>query len=163
MKFDIIIGNPAFNKRLDLKIHKVLEKHADKIVFVHPSAFAISHKDGIHKNECEEVDMSKFESLHLFWGNELFNIGLFVPVCVSVWKKDKVGNTVKVIDDAFTKTTYDCDCNMVHLHGKMYPDLIKWLNENVDFTDNVAKHGGRKVDDKYGFSVNIPDELFQEF
>jgi len=153
MHFDIIIGNPAYNNGLDLKIHKVLENHADKVVFVHPSGFAISHKDGVSKTECKDVDMSKFESLHLFWGNELFNIGLFVPVCVSIWKKDKVGNTVKVIDDAFTKTTYECDCNMVHLHGKMYPYLIKWLNENVDFSDNVAKHGGNEATTEFGFAI----------
>ena len=149
--FDVVIGNPPFNNGLDLKIHKVIEPCSDKIVFVHPSRFAISHKDGVNKNECKDVDMSKFESIHLFWGNELFNIGLFVPVCVSTWKKNKVGNIVMVIDDAFTKTSYDCDCGMVHLHGTMYPVFLKWLNENVDFSDNVAKNGGRKVVDKYGF------------
>lgn len=152
--FDIIIGNPAYNNGLDLKIHKVLENCADKVVFVHPSGFAISHKDGVSKVECKDVDMSKFESLHLFWGNELFNIGLFVPVCVSIWKKDKVGNTVKVIDDAFTKTTYECDCNMVHLHGKMFPIIMDWFENNVKSDDVMIGHGKNEVTTKYGFSMS---------
>ena len=44
MKFDLTIGNPPYNKGVDIEIHKSFSGISKRIVFVHPSTYLISHK-----------------------------------------------------------------------------------------------------------------------
>ena len=133
MKFDLTIGNPPYNGGLDLRIHKVMETFASpsgKIVFVHPAMFLLSHKFNVKKRAGYDLDTSKFENVHLFDGNNIFNVGLAGAVAVTTWNNEKNGKTVKVNDEAYTKTSYVCDHDEVHIYGKRYKE-IKKSSDNI--------------------------------
>lgn len=157
-KFDMIVGNPPYNNGLDLKIHKVLENGvtpSGKIVFIHPCGYLLSHRDSKKKDGVKSIDLSKMESVHIFWANNIFNIGLFVPVCISVWANDKTSDKVHVVDEAFTKTSYDVRFDMIHIYGKDYEKFNRWLNENVDYSDNIPSHGEKIASKNHAFVFSV--------
>ena len=130
-KFDLVVSNPPYNigmeHGVDLKIHKVLEETAKKIVFVHPSRFMLTHKPGV--KPIVDLDMKKFETVHMFWANGVFGIGLYTPICVTTWNSEKDNKEITVIDDGYTNSIYTCDYNKVHIYGKEFSKLLNWANE----------------------------------
>lgn len=160
-KFDLAVGNPPYNlgkeTRVDLKIHKILEetlKDNGKIVFVHPSGFFLSHKYGVSPKN--PIDTKKLESIHMFWGNGMFNIGSFTPLCVTVWDNAKTNDIVTVIDDAYTYSTYECKSDKIHIYGaKDYAWICDWLNANVDYSTSISSKA-IKVQKKVKTVVTLP-------
>ena len=91
----------------------------------------------------KRIDVSKFETAHLFWGNALFNIQLYVPVVVSTWNSDKTDRQVKVVDDAYNHCVYMADYDKVHHYGRDYPRFLEWVNVNVmPFVEKNGSVGG---------------------
>lgn len=158
MKFDLTIGNPPYTKGLDIDIHKSLSNVSRRIVFVHPSTYLISHKRSSFQKQMKRIDVSKFDSVHLFWGNALFNIELYVPVVVSRWSEDKLNKQVLVQDDAYTHCTYLANYDEVHHYGKDYPRFLKWVNENVmpmvETNGSIGSHGSYEVTEEFGFKMS---------
>ena len=158
MKFDLTIGNPPYTKGLDIDIHKSLSNVSRRIVFVHPSTYLISHKRSSFQKQMKRIDVSKFDSVHLFWGNALFNIELYVPVVVSRWSEDKSNKQVLVQDDAYTHCTYLANYDEVHHYGKDYPRFLKWVNENVmpmvETNGSIGSHGSYEVAEEFGFKMS---------
>ena len=158
MKFDLTIGNPPYTKGLDIDIHKSLSNVSRRIVFVHPSTYLISHKRSSFQKQMKRIDVSKFDSVHLFWGNALFNIELYVPVVVSRWSEDKSNKQVLVKDDAYTHCTYLANYDEVHHYGKDYPRFLKWVNENVmpmvGANGSIGSHGSYEVTEEFGFKMS---------
>ena len=158
MKFDLTIGNPPYTKGLDIDIHKSLSNVSRRIVFVHPSTYLISHKRSSFQKQMKRIDVSKFDSVHLFWGNALFNIELYVPVVVSRWSEDKLNKQVLVQDDAYTHCTYLAKYDEVHHYGKDYPRFLKWVNENVmpmvETNGSIGSHGSYEVAEEFGFKMS---------
>lgn len=157
-KFDLIVGNPPYNNGLDLKIHKVFEEGVaenGKIIFVHPCGFLLSHRESAKKNGVNGVDLSKMESVHLLWANNIFNIGLFVPVCISIWAKGKTTDKVHVVDEAFTKTIYDVKFDRIHIYGKDYWNFKEWLTKNVEYSDNIPSHSEKIASKKFAFVFSV--------
>lgn len=151
-KFDLVVGNPPYNSGLDLRIHKILENcvtDIGKLVFVHPAQFMLAHKDGVAKVGGRDLDITKIESIRLFWGNSIFSTKVWPAFCVSTWLKNKETDEVNVIDDAYTRTNYVCTSNMVHLYGKDYGWIRKWLYNNVNFEDNLSIRANRVSKTKY--------------
>lgn len=158
MKFDLTISNPPYTKGLDIDIHKSLSSVSKRIVFVHPSTYLISHKRSSFQKQMKRIDVSKFDSVHLFWGNALFNIQLYVPVVVSRWDSDKSDTKVLVQDDAYTHCTYLANYDEVHHYGKDYPRFLKWVNENlmplVERNGSIGGHGAYEVTEDFGFKMS---------
>ena len=158
MKFDLTIGNPPYTKGLDIDIHKSLSNVSRRIVFVHPSTYLISHKRSSFQKQMKRIDVSKFDSVHLFWGNALFNIELYVPVVVSRWSEDKLNKQVLVQDDAYTHCTYLANYDEVHHYGKDYPRFLKWVNEKVmpmvETNGSIGSHGSYEVSEEFGFKMS---------
>lgn len=158
MKFDLTIGNPPYTKGLDIDIHKSLSNVSRRIVFVHPSTYLISHKRSSFQKQMKRIDVSKFDSVHLFWGNALFNIELYVPVVVSRWSEDKSNKQVLVQDDAYTHGTYLANYDEVHHYGKDYPRFLKWVNEKVmpmvETNGSIGSHGSYEVSEEFGFKMS---------
>lgn len=102
--------------------------------------------------------MRKLESVHLLWGNAMFNILLYVPVVVSTWNAEKTDETVHVVDDAYNHCEYDVDYDKVHHYGRNYPVFLDWLNNNVmpivEKNGSVGGHGEHKVTEKFGFKMS---------
>ena len=158
MKFDLTIGNPPYTGKVDIDIHKAFSGISRRIVFVHPSTFLISHKRNSFKKQMKRIDMTKMESAHLFWGNALFNIQMYMPVVVSTWNADKKTTEIKVVDDAYNHCTYVTDYDKVHHYGKDYPRFLDWVNRNVmpfvERNGSVGGHGAHKVSEQFGFKMS---------
>ena len=161
-KIDLVVGNPPYQlgkeTRVDLKIHRILEdvlKDNGKVVFVHPAGFFLSHKYNVSPKN--PIDASKLESIHMFWGNGIFNIFSFTPLCVTVWNKAKKDDHVIVVDDAYTYSTYECESKKIHIYGaRDYSWICKWLNANVKYDDSISRHcvDGKKVKLDYAFETS---------
>jgi hypothetical protein len=93
-KFDIVIANPPYSKKLDLKfLDKAFDIAKDEVVFVHPSSFLVDQKKSleIYTKTLEKV--GKFiKSIKLFNGNGIFDIGLYVPCSITHISKKKESN-----------------------------------------------------------------------
>lgn len=158
MKFDLAIGNPPYTRGLDIDIHKSLSTVSKRIVFVHPSTYLISHKRSSFQKQMKRIDVSKFDSVHLLWGNSLFNIELYVPVVVSRWNSEKTNKQVLVQDDAYTHCSYVANYDEVHHYGKDYPRFLKWVNEKVmpivETNGSIGSHGAYEVTEEFGFKMS---------
>lgn len=147
MTFDLIVSNPPYNMGLHLKIHRALQtclRPGGAISFVHPAQYLLTHKGGKGICKGQDIDLSKLERVHLLWGNAMFNIQLFMPICVSTWRKGKVGTDVAVRDDAYTHSSYVCPCDEINQHGGEFRRFRKWLDENVPIADRLVDHGDTK-------------------
>jgi hypothetical protein len=84
-KFDIVIANPPYSNKLDLKfLDKAFDVTKEEVVFVHPSSFIVDQKRSleIYTKTLEKV--GKFiKSIKLFNGNGIFDIGLYVPCSIT--------------------------------------------------------------------------------
>lgn len=141
-KFDVVFSNPPYTDSLDLKLlnNLIEEGIADKIIAVHPASFIFSKK---LRNYIKQND--KLENACLFWGNDIFNIKLFVPVCISVWNINKETDTITIADNAFNNEIYTVksleECTF---HGTHYPTKF------VEFIQNyMLKHEGAIIDEPH--------------
>ena len=156
-KFDIVFSNPPYNGNLDLKILKSLfeQKISDKIVFVHPVGYLLDKKFKT-KLYNELRNTNYLESVNMFWGNNLFDIKIFMPCCISVWNTNKTDDKCFVTDNAFINWTgneskYICKINDISIHGKIFENVKHFLN----YTNNIMKYN---VNDNNltNYSVNFP-------
>ena len=128
-KFDIIFSNPPYNKNLDLKILEKLFHVAKNIVFVHPAGYLVDKK--FVTNLYNRIRNTNYlETVNLFWGNKLFNIGLFVPMCISFW------NT--------TKTSPNCIFNNEKI--EVHPNDISFLSKEIfEMIERIKKLNNNKT------------------
>jgi hypothetical protein len=98
MKFDAIIGNPPYKQGLHMKFLEESIKHADVVLFIHPSSVFINLKDDNPRdfNIIKPV-LNNIVSLKFVNGNALFDIGLFVPLSIThIDKNHDNGGIIKV-------------------------------------------------------------------
>ena len=128
-KFDIIFSNPPYNKNLDLKILEKLFHIAKNIVFVHPAGYLVDKK--FVTNLYNRIRNTNYlETVNLFWGNKLFNIDLFVPMCISFW------NT--------TKTSPNCIFNNEKI--EVHPNDISFLSKEIfEMIERIKKLNNNKT------------------
>ena len=135
--FDIVFSNPPYNGNIDLKILQIMFNHSDKIIFIHPSTFLLDKK--FKKKLYNDVRNSNYLEKAIFvWGNEMFNIGLFCPVTISVWNKEHDSNIVEVIDKGYTSTVYTCDVNDISMHGEYFQKVKHFLNCKNNLQNNTT-------------------------
>ena len=84
MKFDIIYGNPPYNRSIDIKILKEITPLAKELVIIHPSTWLIDlkMKKKLFNDYREQVN-GNLKSVEMFNGNPVFGIGLSVPVVIT--------------------------------------------------------------------------------
>ncbi len=84
-KFDIVIANPPYSGKLDLKfLDKAFDIAKKDIIFVHPSSFLVDRKKvtGIY-NQIRNKIKKNISSIEFFNGNGIFGIGLYVPCSIT--------------------------------------------------------------------------------
>lgn len=93
-KFDIVVANPPYSKKLDLKfLDKAFDIAKQEVVFVHPSSFLVDQKKSleIYTKTLEKVG-KYIKSIKLFNGNGIFDIGLYVPCSITHISKKQNSN-----------------------------------------------------------------------
>lgn len=140
-KFDVIFSNPPYNHALDIKILLSIKNFVKQAVIVHPSQFIFDKKfKSICFNEIRNTKSLKI--ITFFWGNKLFNIDMFMPLCISFWDFTKKINVVKVTDNAFGPYKYECDINEISFYGNKFKEIFKFKN----IIDQIIKRNGSFVD-----------------
>lgn len=107
-KFDIIISNPPYSRKLDLKfLDKAMDISKGEIVFVHPSTPFVDGKgtNNMYNNIKEKLNKSII-SLELFNGNGIFNIGLYVPCCITHLNKNSGDPKFKFIYHQYNQNLF---------------------------------------------------------
>lgn len=93
-KFDIVVANPPYSNKLDLKfLDKAFDIAKQEVVFVHPSSFLVDQKKSleIYTKTLEKVG-KYIKSIKLFNGNGIFDIGLYVPCSITHISKKQNSN-----------------------------------------------------------------------
>jgi len=92
-KFDIVVANPPYSNKLDLKfLDKAFDVAKEEVVFVHPATTFVERK-GVTKiySDLNKKIGENIKSISLFNGNGVFEIGLYVPVSIThISKKEKL-------------------------------------------------------------------------
>jgi len=92
-KFDIVIANPPYSKKLDLKfLDRAFDIAKEEVVFVHPSSFIVDRKK-VTKiyNKIRNKIKESLKSILLFNGNPEFGIELQLPCIITHIDKSHTG------------------------------------------------------------------------
>jgi hypothetical protein len=142
---DITLTNPPYNGSLDLKILMAMDnaKLLKRVVCVHPSTWLVDVKTSLGATsgnptfrKFQNMVAPHLKSVHMFNGNPVFGIGLFVPCVITDmdmgWTRQQ-GTPIKVKDVGQDKYREVFDINDITLHGKAWDPLVK------DFMGRVQK------------------------
>lgn len=143
-KFDIVYSNPPYNNNIDLRILNSIFESSQNIIFIHPSNFMFSQNVDKFSFLKDTYKNSKYlQSVNLFWGNELFEIKLFVPLCITYWSKNKINEKIKVNDLAFSKTSFECTLEDMSVHGNKFNEMNAFKNNIIQY---MKKNNGSILD-----------------
>lgn len=92
-KFDIVVANPPYSRKLDLKfLDKAFDVAKEEVVFVTPSSHYMQKKGTNNLfNLILEKTTKCLKSLTFFNGNPIFKINLFVPCVITHIEKNNKG------------------------------------------------------------------------
>lgn len=88
-RFDVIVSNPPYSKGLHLKfLEKSLVLSKKDILFVHPSTQFVDKKSEMEGENSKYYSINRkiekfVKSIHLFNGNSIFDIGLYIPCSIT--------------------------------------------------------------------------------
>lgn len=153
-KFDIVFSNPPYNRNLDLKILEKIFNISKNIIFIHPAGFLIDKKFMTDLyNRIRNINY--LENVNLFWGNELFNIGLFVPMCISKWNMEKNDKFCLINDNAFLKKKLKEEINSIHFLDRNLINIINSFSKNTNFISIYDKRVSEDYSNITDFSVKF--------
>ena len=142
-KFDIVFSNPPYgtsnSNSLDLNILKQVLTISKNVIFIHPSDWFLKKKC----NRQIKIDLKKssfLKKIAIFWGNELFDIGLFVPLCISLWNTENTNNYVEVNDLAYSKKIFNCKGYDFSIHYGNVLEIINDYNKFETFVSTLNEH-----------------------
>lgn len=119
--WDLVLSNPPYNDKIDLKIMRALveAKVSEKYVIVHPSSWILDRKGKDSTfNAFKTVVEGKIKSVKLFNGNPIFHIGLWYPCVITNIDENFSGDiTVDYFGDVY-KTTSIFDDMRYGRYGK---------------------------------------------
>jgi len=152
-KFDRCAENPPFQRRMDLDFLSKCLDICDQISFIHPSNWLIDEKNIQDKtNKIKNKSSNRLNKLQLFNGNEVFNIQLFTPCCISFFKEE---SDIIRINDLINKREEDVfDINIIN----KWTNYKEYLNLKNKLKEFIKKNGSLsliyKKDNNYKFYIN---------
>lgn len=145
MKFDNIIGNPPYKNMIDLKfLTKSFELYKNHILFVHPSTWLLDEKFRQPAfNKARELVHDNLKSIHLFNGNTVFGISLFLPCVIthidSSHSVEK--NGIISIDETISKEIKYNNIYEINkfsdndIYPKLKKKILNWIKNNKSLQD----------------------------
>ena len=157
-KFDVVFSNPPYNhgKYITL-LNDLIEKNvADRIIAVHPST-SIYCKESLYK---KDKMRQQIKSVDIFWGNKMFDIGLFLPVCITVYDKNNTSDKIHVKDTVFAKEEYDEEYNNITYFGTRNKEFLAFADSIKEYMKthdgNILNHNiNSKYEGMTDFSVRF--------
>ena len=135
-KFDVVFSNPPYNDNLDLKILEKIFNISETIIFVHPSIFVLDQR--FIKGLYNRIRNTNFlSSIKLFWANHIFNIGLFMPLCISYWNTNKKDSKCNVMDNAFSHKSFICNINEISIN---YGNTLNFQKDYLNFLNKLTHY-----------------------
>jgi len=144
-KFDIVIGNPPYKRKLNLKFLNKVSLISNKSLFVHPSSWLIDEKNSNNDfNITRNIHKDTLDKVVLFNGNPVFNIGLYIPCAITYVDNNKKTKGIDVIDKINnTKITYS-SINDINKFSNVneYKTILNKINNNYHLGLQYNKDNG---------------------
>jgi len=140
-KFDIVIANPPYSRKLDLKfLDRAFDVAKEEIVFVHPASTFIDVKKSTSAFKKINSKIEKYiKSLTLFNGNGIFGISLFVPCSVTYINKSISKKGFHLIDMVNSKNSFCNSIDDISVHGNV--NEFRTIKEKVLTSNNLQSNG----------------------
>ena len=130
---DIVLGNPPYNRGLDLKLLLACKHLTRRILVVHPSAWLVDVKTQLGPKtgsplfrKFQDAVRDHVTQVEIFNGNPVFGIGLFVPCVVTdVDFSSKRLGAIKVKDVGAEDYREVFNIDDITLHGKDWDPTVK--------------------------------------
>jgi hypothetical protein len=144
-EFDVVVGNPPYKRKMNLKFLNKCSVFSKKIIFVHPASWLIDEKNSNSDFINSKKEHSKtLESVVIFNGNPIFVIELYVPCCITYTNKNKESSFIKVIDKINNKEILYENINQINKFSnlKEYISIINKTKYNKKLSDIYNKTNG---------------------
>jgi len=150
-KFDIVIANPPYSKKLDLKfLDKAFDVAKEEVVFIHPATPFIERKGvtNIYKNVINKIK-ENIKSITLFNGNGPFKIALYVPITITHITKSEFQKYI-LVENLVTKKTKKLKAsNLEDVCYFGYDENFVSLDKKINPEKNLSTENGNNPELKY--------------
>ena len=144
-KFDIVIANPPYKRKLNLKFLNKVSSISNTSLFVHPSSWLIDEKNINNDfNITRNIHKDTLDKVVLFNGNPVFNIGLYIPCAITYIDNNKNIKGIDVIDKINNiKITYS-SINDINKFSNVneYKTILNKINNNYHLGLQYNKDNG---------------------
>ena len=149
MKFDVVLGNPPYNRSLHLTFLELcfkLLKSDGKLVFVHPAIWLYVQKPGtslVSANEIKTLIGPKFSGFEVINGNFEFGIRLFGPCVITCIDMAKIEDEITIVNRMTGKTVkYSSvfDINPFFEEQEFFSSIKNKIWNYCENVDNVHNH-----------------------
>ncbi len=144
-KFDIVIGNPPYKRKLNLKFLNKVSSISNTSLFVHPSSWLIDEKNINNDfNITRNIHKDTLDKVVLFNGNPVFNIGLYIPCAITYIDNNKKRKGIDVVDKINNiKITYS-SINDINKFSNVneYKTILNKINNNYHLGLQYNKDNG---------------------
>jgi hypothetical protein len=144
-KFDIVIANPPYKRKLNLKFLNKVSSISNTSLFVHPSSWLIDEKNINNDfNIARNIHKDTLDKVVLFNGNPVFNIGLYIPCAITYIDNNKKRKGIDVIDKINNiKITYS-SINEINKFSNVneYKTILNKINNNYHLGLQYNKDNG---------------------
>ena len=144
-KFDIVIANPPYKRKLNLKFLNKVSSISNTSLFVHPSSWLIDEKNINNDfNITRNIHKDTLDKVVLFNGNPVFNIGLYIPCAITYIDNNKKIKGIDVVDKINNiKITYS-SINDINKFSNVneYKTILNKINNNYHLGLQYNKDNG---------------------
>lgn len=141
MKFDLIISNPPYTDKIDLRILKEIEKISERICFVHPMTWLLDAKSNKSYSRLKETLKNRYVSAERIDAFQAFGVSMVVP-CAITYFDEKGGGDIYGEDLHGNSEIYKSIKRKI-LHYCENDNLLNHLDKDIHYRWKVGFNGLR--------------------